>query len=132
MKIYVHIKNSGLPDKLMRLYGDVEVIDAYVEDEINGLLKPGELLFMDRMPPRSFIDSSARVLVVLSGYSQQEEFLAARAGAKGFIASDISEAELLRVVQCVAAGEIWMTRKTIARVFEEYVRLLAGSVHSYP
>jgi DNA-binding NarL/FixJ family response regulator len=129
MKIYVHTKSSEFPDKLMRLYGDVEVVDEHAEGGINGLLKPGEMLFMDRIPPKRFFEPSARVLVVLSRYSQKEEFLAARAGIKGFITSDIPDADLHRATRCVAAGEVWMTRKTIAKVFEEYVKLPAGKVH---
>jgi len=130
MRIYVHIRNSAFPEKLMRLYPDAEVIDEHAEGGIDGLVKPGEMLFMDRIPPRGFFNPAARVLVVLSRYSQKEEFLAARAGVKGFITSDIPDADLHRATRCVAAGEIWMTRKTIARVFEEYVKLPAKKAHA--
>ena len=125
MKIYAHTRNRVFHDKLKNLYADVEVVDEHAEGGIDALLQPGELLFMDRIPPKGFFDPVARVLVVLSRYSQKEEFRAAGAGVKGFITADIPEADLHRAIRCVAAGEIWMTRKTIARVFEEYVRLLA-------
>jgi len=126
MKIYVHAGNWAFPDLLKSFYGDVEVIDEHAQGGIDGLLKPDDLLIMDRIPPRGFFDPAATVMVVLSRYSQKEEFMAARAGVKGFITADIPEAELHRAIDCVAAGEIWMTRKTIARVFEEYARLLAS------
>lgn len=126
MKIYIHTKNWAFPDSLKSYYGDVEVINEHAHGGIDGLLKPGELLFMDRIPPRNFFDPAATVMVVLTRYSQKEEFMAARAGVKGFITADIVDAELHRAIDCVAAGEIWMTRKTIAKVFTEYARLLAS------
>jgi len=65
MKIYAHTRNRDFHDKLKSLYADVEVVDEHAEGGIDALLKPGELLFMDRIPPRGFFEPAARVLVVL-------------------------------------------------------------------
>jgi hypothetical protein len=134
-KIFVQTGDQAFPGKLKRLCGDTEVIVACVyPDEIKRFPGRGDILFIDRMPFRDFCDPATKVVVMASRYSRRKEFMAARAGARGFITTDIPDAVLKKAIGRLAAGEIWMTRETVAMVFEEYVKLMARKTASagYP
>ena len=46
-------------------------------------------------------------------------FKALKAGAKGYISKDISISDLIKAIQTVHVGELWVERKLIARFIDE-------------
>ena len=65
---------------------------------------------------------TARV-VVLSGEPRTSEALDfIKAGAKGYCASNIGAALLCKAARVVSSGEIWIGRKLLPALFDEFVR----------
>ncbi len=123
MKVILQMKHKDFSATITNLFDDVIVIDEDLAMEtVSESFIGKELLFLDQIPLDGFSNVNAKVVVVATDYNQDEEFLAARAGARGFITGDISGPQLLKVIGSIAAGEYWMSRVTIARVFEEYTR----------
>ncbi len=123
MKVILQMRDEEFTAMIMGLFEEVTVMgeDQALETVAQGF-SGRELLFLDRIPLNGFCNVNAKVIVVATRFSQRKEFLAARAGARGFITRDISEPQLLKVIGSIAAGEYWMSRATIARVFEAYTR----------
>lgn len=125
IKIYSGVKDRFFFEKLQGLSRYVEFVKEVTSiEKLNGNSKEGELLFLDRIPPAGFSNLKVRGVFVASRYSKRKEFLAARSGARGFLTKDASRTMLLKAIKDISSGEIWMTRETIARVFEEFARIV--------
>ena len=73
--------------------------------------------------------SPATKVVVLAGDphpSEAVEFI--RAGAKGYCASNIGASLLCKAARVVSSGEIWLGRKLLPVLFDEFVRTADKSV----
>lgn len=124
IKVFLGIKDRIFSEKLNEFSSEVEIIEEPMSmEKIKKNVKKGEILLLDHMPPMGFCGLKARGVIVASKYSRRREFFAARSGAKGFLTRDIPKPILIKAIKNIAAGEIWMTRMTIARVFEEYANL---------
>lgn len=127
VKILIGKVDRAFSEKLKELSDEVEVVMESVSLEwIKENANTAELLFLDRIPPAGFRNLKVKGVVVAPRYTRRKEFLAARSGARGFITNDITKPTLLNVIKHISSGEIWMSRLTIARVFEEYSRTLSN------
>ena len=68
---------------------------------------------------------ATQVLLLDKQYRSGQEVKAARMGARGYIGGPVEPATLRKAVQVIEAGEIWMRRKTMARVLDEFLTLLS-------
>ena len=130
IKVSIGIKDSVFSEKLKGLSRYVEIVGESASLEaIKENLERVDLLFLDSIPPMGFSNLKTKGVIVASRYGRRKEFLAARSGAKGFITKDISGPNLLMAIKGISTGEVWMTRVTIARVFEAYARLEKGEAN---
>jgi len=128
----VQTGDAGLIDALSRLGADVELCPenlTYIE--LESRLSDEDIVFWEKIPPRGFYASKGSVVIIASADAKVDEFSSARAGAHGFISPTIPDAVLSNVIACVSKGEIWMTRDTIARVFDDYAKLMKIEIFSY-
>lgn len=127
VRVLLGIRDRNFSEKIKALSGDVEIVGESASLEaIKGNSKRIDLLFLDRMPLMGFSNSKIKVVIAASRYSRKKEFLSVISGAKGFITKDISEPYLLKAIKVISAGEIWVTRLAVAKVFEEYCRMAKG------
>ena len=76
-----------------------------------------------RLVCKIILSSPATKVVVLAGDphpSEAVEFI--RAGAKGYCASNIGASLLCKAARVVSSGEIWIGRKLLPVLFDEFVR----------
>jgi DNA-binding NarL/FixJ family response regulator len=65
---------------------------------------------------------STKVIMLSEAYSQAQEIKAATVGARGYIAGEVEPATLRKAVRVTEAGEIWMRRKTMSLLLDEFLR----------
>ena len=61
---------------------------------------------------------NTRILLFYEFLNEIDVFNALKAGAKGFISFGESSADLIKSIQTVSTGELWVSRKQIARFME--------------
>lgn len=123
VKIFIGKVDRAFSEKLKELSSNLEIVmESASLERIKENANKAELLFVDRIPPMGFRNLKVKGVIVAPRYTKRKEFLVARSGARGFITSDITKPTLLDVIKHISSGEIWMSRLTIARVFEEYSR----------
>jgi two-component system nitrate/nitrite response regulator NarL len=66
---------------------------------------------------------ATKVIVLTGDPGPNEAVELIRAGAKGYCASSIGTTLLCRAARVVAAGEIWIGRKLLTALFDEFVRV---------
>jgi two-component system NarL family response regulator len=106
-----------------------EAVDKAVD------LRPDLILLDVVMPGMDGIDAARALrkrkvpsrIIMLSAYDEERFVLDAwKAGIHGYILKDTATAELMRAVQCVADGEVWVGEGFLARVMEKYQAALDG------
>jgi DNA-binding NarL/FixJ family response regulator len=70
---------------------------------------------------------ATKVIIMSEAYSKTQEIKAATVGARGYIAGDVEPATLRKVVRVTDAGEIWMRRKTMSLLLDEFLRSASPS-----
>jgi len=63
-----------------------------------------------------------KVLIISGSMDHDMIFKSLRAGAKGCVSKDVSSEHLLKAIQAVKEGELWVQRKMMARFFDEEAR----------
>ena len=90
-------------------------------------LNPDVLLLDITMPEISGIEVIApirqknpktRILMLTGSTDETKIFKALKAGAKGHISKDVSISDLIKAIQAVHQGEMWLERKLIARFLD--------------
>lgn len=66
-----------------------------------------------------------RVPILSESYMEDQEINAARVGALGYVHHNMAPAMLRKSVRATNAGEVWVRRKTVSRILDDYVRLAA-------
>jgi len=99
----------------MKLKPDVLLLDSSVLVDLQSLRK-----ILDRSP-------ASRILVLTEGPTGEGSLRYIRAGARGTISKTESGAALAKAVRAVAAGEIWVGRREMARVIQDLAALAAAS-----
>jgi len=106
-----------------------------VGETVNGLqtidvisnLKPDVVLLDTSMPKMDGIkvltqirEKSPKTKVLVFSEAPEEAiiFKALKAGAKGYLSKDVSIHDLIKAIQAVHKGELWIERKMMARFFE--------------
>ncbi|NOR54234.1 MAG: response regulator, partial [Candidatus Aminicenantes bacterium] len=62
--------------------------------------------------------SNTKALMLSAAMDEAVIFKALKAGAKGYLSKDISSSDLIKAIQTVHQGELWIERKLMARFFE--------------
>jgi len=125
MNIFIHTRDASLLRLMRRRYGrvnEVELSQLVGDSAID--FDTGDLVMVDRIPEQGFYECKASVIVVEARADSADELQAARTGAVGFITMSASERLIAKAISCVANGEVWMSRETIATVFSEYAGML--------
>ncbi len=123
LKIFVQNRLADLAAQLTGLAYQVECCsETMVFNDLEEHLIHGDIVFWDHIPESGFYGSKANIIVATAKSSATEEHDAAKAGALAYIASDISDEMLKHVIVSVSKGELWMTRDTIATLFDEFVK----------
>jgi len=66
---------------------------------------------------------ATKVILLDNRYRTIEEVKAAKVGARGYIGGEVEPATLRKAVRVTEAGEIWMRRKTMSLILDEFLRL---------
>jgi len=70
------------------------------------------------LPPVRQRSPATKPLMLTAAVDEARIFEALRAGAKGYLSKDASVSDLLKAIQTVHQGELWVERRLIARFFE--------------
>lgn len=123
IKIFIGIKDKDFSEKLKKVSRDILVVGESINVRIiKENTSTAEILFLDRIPDNGVSHEKVKVVIAASRDSRKKELLAARSGARGFITKDISKPNLLKIIKSISSGGIWISRITIARIFEEYLK----------
>lgn len=124
MNVFVQTSHTGLATALVELGYHVEYyLDNMAYNDLELRLKHGDIVFWQQVSGHVFYASNAHVVILSSEPSGQEEYAAATAGASAYLELDKPDKKILKhVIDSVSKGQIWMTRETIAKVFDEYAK----------
>jgi len=91
-------------------------------------LKPDIVLLNSTMPEMDGIEvlpeikeknQKTKALMLTANKDEATIFKALRGGAKGYLSKDVSISNLIKAIQAVHKGELWVERKLMARFLEE-------------
>ena len=71
--------------------------------------------------PALLLNSASNVLIFTGARDQATLDLAIFKGARGVLRKDASAEQVIKAIEKTAAGEIWLDRQTLGRVFSEFV-----------
>lgn len=90
-----------------------------------------------RMPGLSGLEAIERIVrdfpevrvVMLSVHDEEEYVLQAmRAGAKGYVLKDATPQELVQAIECVARGQVYLSRAVAGYIAADYARCISAHV----
>jgi len=105
-----------------------EAVNGPQTIDIIDRLKPDVVLLDITMPEMDGIEVVApiikkspktKALMLTASMDEASIFKTLKAGAKGYISKDTGISDLIKAIQTVHQGEIWIERKLIARFFDE-------------
>ena len=94
-----------------------------------GLLQP-DVILLDidlggtstiQVIPGLLANAGSKILIFTGSRDQKMLDLAIRSGARGVLCKDASAEHVIKAIEKIAAGEIWLDRQTLGRVFSEFV-----------
>ena len=94
-----------------------------------GLLQP-DVILLDidlggtstiQIIPDLLANARSKILVFTGSRDQKMLDLAILSGARGVLCKDASAEYVIKAIEKIAAGEIWLDRQTLGRVFSEFV-----------
>ena len=94
-----------------------------------GLLQP-DVILLDidlggtstiQIIPDLLANARSKILVFTGSRDQKMLDLAILNGARGVLCKDASAEHVIKAIEKIAAGEIWLDRQTLGRVFSEFV-----------
>lgn len=119
----------------MELVGTAQTCDEALTKI--GLLNPDVILLdldlggtsaLDILPAL-LMNPATRVLIFTGARDQALLDLAVFGGARGVLRKEASAEEVLKAIEKTAAGEIWLDRETLGRVFSEFMSPKAVHKH---
>jgi DNA-binding NarL/FixJ family response regulator len=118
-RLFSEMLKRCIPKKLKILNGNGRCNGEGLKEALEG---GADLIFMDwnHICHLKKTLPKAKVIVTSDTYDLKREYLSARIGAKGFITRDIEKESLMRVIDVIGSGQIWMTREVGTKVFHEY------------
>ena len=107
-----------------------------VGEAVNGLqainmvkeLKPDVVLLDVRMPemdgiqviqPIHYKSPKTKALMLTAAVDEAKIFQSLKVGAKGYLSKDSSVSDLVKAIQTVHRGELWVERKLMSRFFDQ-------------
>jgi two-component system NarL family response regulator len=135
-KIRVVIADThGLFREMLRLVlrreGSIKIVGEAVDMrqtiDVTDNIKPDILLLDGTMPKMDGIEILSEIrekslktkaLMLTANKDEATIFKALKGGAKGFLSKDVSISDLIKAIQAVHNGEVWLERKLIARFLE--------------
>lgn len=125
MNILLQSTDSALINRVASLDGNIKVIDKSIKfEQMSELGKDAEVLLLDFLPTESVVALDLPVIVLATGYDKFDEFEAAKLGVTGYISSAVAMEQIQNAVTCVVAGQVWMSRETIAKVFDGFSKMI--------
>ncbi len=125
MKIFVQTTETNLVALLHKLGYDVESYPETIRfRDLEERVHQGDIVFWGQIPPHGFYSSKAHVILMTAASTETEEYAAAKAGALAYIPDNLPGHVLEHVIASVTKGETWITRHTIARMFDAYAKSL--------
>jgi DNA-binding NarL/FixJ family response regulator len=110
---------------------DIEVVGEAANGrqavDVVSELEPDLILLNITMPDTASTDvispirqhsPNTKVLVIASSRDEAMIFEALKAGAKGYISNDTRASDLIKAIQVVHQGELWVERKMMAKFFD--------------
>jgi len=123
IKVFVQKTETKLVALLNKLAYQVELYPETIRfRDLEGKLNHGDIVFWNQIPMHGFYASRANVILMTDSTTEHEEYAAAKAGALAYISDSLPEEVLEKVIMSVAKGELWMTRNTIAKLFDACVK----------
>lgn len=127
--------NRGLFREMLRLIlrreGSIKIVGEAVNMrqtiDVIGNLKPDIILLDGAMPSMDGIEIlpairekslKTKALMITANKDEAMIFKALKGGAKGFLSKDVSISDLIKAIQAVHNGEVWLERKLMARYLE--------------
>ncbi len=127
--------NRGLFREMLRLVlrreGSIKIVGEAVNMrqsiDVIGNLKPDIILLDGAMPSMDGIEIlpairekslKTKALMITANKDEAMIFKALKGGAKGFLSKDVSISDLVKAIQAVHNGEVWLERKLMARFLE--------------
>jgi len=113
------------PEKNIKIVGEAATGRQAI-DAINNF-KPDVVLLEIILPEMDGIEvlpvirekrPETKVLMLAAHKDEAKIFKALKAGAKGYVSKDASVSDLLKAIQTVHKGELWVERKQMARFFD--------------
>jgi two-component system NarL family response regulator len=135
-KIRVVIADDhGLFREMLRLVlrreGSIKIVGEAVNMrqaiDVIDKLKPDIILLDGTMPKMDGIEIlpaireknlKTKALMITANKDEAVIFHALKGGAKGFLSKDVSISDLIKAIQAVHKGEVWLERKLMARFLE--------------
>jgi DNA-binding NarL/FixJ family response regulator len=130
-------------DGLERLFADQEAFEIQArclngEDALAAVerMQPDVLLLdlhMPKMDGLSVVQAikreglSTRVVILTSDVSEKEALECLRLGVGGIVLKDMPSSQVLQCVRKVAAGDVWVEKRSFSRVMEHLLRREAGA-----
>ena len=71
--------------------------------------------------PGLLANAGSRILIFTGSRDQKMLDLGILSGARGVLCKDASAEQVIKAIEKIAAGEIWLDRQTLGRVFSEFV-----------
>jgi DNA-binding NarL/FixJ family response regulator len=96
-------------DVITQLKPDIVLLDIYMP-EMDGF---------SAIQPIREKSPKTKILILTVAMDEDMVFKALKAGAKGYISKDASFSDLIKAIQTIHQGEVWVERKLISRFLEE-------------
>lgn len=105
-----------------------EAVNGLETISVIGDLKPDVVLLDITMPEKNGIEvippirkknPMTKVLMLTGSMDEGAVLKALKAGAKGYISKDASVSDLIKAIQAVHKGELWVDRKLLAKFFDQ-------------
>ncbi len=96
-------------DAIRKLKPDVVLLEIIL-DEMDGI---------EILPVLRNKSLNTKALMLAANKDDGVIFSALKAGAKGYVSKDVSISDLIKAIQAVHQGELWVERKQMARFFDK-------------
>jgi len=127
--------DHGLFREMLRLVlrrkGNIKIVGEAANGretlDVISNLKPDIVLLNGTMPEMNGIQVlpsirekslKTKALMITDNKDEAVIFKALKGGAKGYLSKDVSISDLIKAIQAVHKGELWIERKLMARFFE--------------
>jgi DNA-binding NarL/FixJ family response regulator len=113
----VHDFDKGVAfiNKLVESPPDIIIVDGKILREAAALSLPPILGFTRKC-------TDMRAIIIADRFNDENVIIMMKEGARGFLLREHLDADIIKCIQVVARGELWLSTKLIGRVFDELIR----------